>query len=266
MTHVRTSAYYPQSNGKLERWHGSLKRECLRPGTPLCLEDARRLVGRYVEHYNEVRPHSAIGYVTPRDRPEGRQQEIWNERDYQPAAARERRRQRRASPATPAAATAAAPTVQSNPTGAEDRATLGSDPRAALVARAAGLGGSLAGRHPSIRLGSKALNPRRQVEKPLDGRGDLVCVRAGIRTRCAKHRAPGPSLGARGSDTPSKSARAKLQLRVNQDTAKTELGAAERRPTAPHARTRGSPRLSVRGLRLAGRDSQRRAPTGPSPV
>ena len=31
MTHVRTSPYYPQSNGKVERWHGTLKRECLRP-------------------------------------------------------------------------------------------------------------------------------------------------------------------------------------------------------------------------------------------
>jgi putative transposase len=44
MTHVRTSPYYPQSNGKIERWHKSLKGECIRPGTPLSLEDARRLV------------------------------------------------------------------------------------------------------------------------------------------------------------------------------------------------------------------------------
>ena len=35
MTHVRTSPYYPQSNGKMERWHKSLKAECIRPGTPL---------------------------------------------------------------------------------------------------------------------------------------------------------------------------------------------------------------------------------------
>ena len=40
MTHVRTSPYYPQSNGKLERFHGSIKGECIRPGTPLSLEDA----------------------------------------------------------------------------------------------------------------------------------------------------------------------------------------------------------------------------------
>src|SRR5216684_5192462 len=33
-THVRTSPYYPQSNGKIERWHKSLKGECIRPGTP----------------------------------------------------------------------------------------------------------------------------------------------------------------------------------------------------------------------------------------
>ena len=31
MTHVRTSPYYPQSNGKLERWHKSLKSEGIRP-------------------------------------------------------------------------------------------------------------------------------------------------------------------------------------------------------------------------------------------
>ncbi|HTW59670.1 MAG TPA: hypothetical protein VMD99_16195 [Terriglobales bacterium] len=42
MTHVRTSPYYPQSSGKIERWHKSLKSECIRPGTPLSREDARR--------------------------------------------------------------------------------------------------------------------------------------------------------------------------------------------------------------------------------
>ena len=64
MTHVRTSPYYPQSNGKIERWHKSLKGECIRPGTPLSLEDARCLVEGYVEHYNNVRLNSAIGYIT----------------------------------------------------------------------------------------------------------------------------------------------------------------------------------------------------------
>jgi putative transposase len=67
MTHVRTSPYYPQSNGKIERWHKSLKGECIRPGTPLSLEDARRLVEGYVGHYNDVRLNSDVGYITPKD-------------------------------------------------------------------------------------------------------------------------------------------------------------------------------------------------------
>jgi putative transposase len=77
MTHVRTSPYYPQSNGKLERFHGSIKGECLRPGTPISLEDALRIVGRYVEHYNQVRLHSAIGYVAPADKLAGRDTDIF---------------------------------------------------------------------------------------------------------------------------------------------------------------------------------------------
>jgi putative transposase len=44
MTHVRTSPLYPQSNRKIERWHQSLKQECIRPLTPLTLDEARRLI------------------------------------------------------------------------------------------------------------------------------------------------------------------------------------------------------------------------------
>ena len=91
MDHVRTSPYYPQSNGKIERWHGSLKAEAIRPKTPLSLEDARRVVGNFVEEYNTKRLHSAIGYVTPTDRLEGRHTQIWEERDRKLEAARARR-------------------------------------------------------------------------------------------------------------------------------------------------------------------------------
>lgn len=97
MTHVRTSPYYPQSNGKIERWHRSLKEDCIRPGTPLSLEDGRRLVGEFVAHYNAVRLHSAIGYVTPRDKLEGREADIFAARDRKLEAARERRRAARQS-------------------------------------------------------------------------------------------------------------------------------------------------------------------------
>ncbi len=96
MTHVRTSPYNPQSNGKLERWHRTLKSECVRPGTPLSIEDATRLIEGYVRRYNEVRLHSAIGYVTPADKMAGRDKEIFAERDRKLDEARAIRQARRA--------------------------------------------------------------------------------------------------------------------------------------------------------------------------
>jgi putative transposase len=95
MTHVRTSPYYPQSNGKIERFHRTIKGDCIRTETPLCLEDARRIVARYVEHYNTVRLHSALGYVTPQAKLEGRDKEILAERDRKLEQARERRKGKR---------------------------------------------------------------------------------------------------------------------------------------------------------------------------
>lgn len=93
MTHVRTSPYYPQSNGKLERWNGSIKSECIRPGVPLTLADAERLVAQYVQVYNQQRLHSAIGYITPQDMLEGRRDQIHRQRDERLDAARQRRQQ-----------------------------------------------------------------------------------------------------------------------------------------------------------------------------
>lgn len=91
MTHVKTSPYYPQSNGKLERWHKSLKSEAIRPNSPVSLADARGIAGRYIEHYNTVRLHSAIGYVTPQAKLEGREQAIFAERQRRLAQARTQR-------------------------------------------------------------------------------------------------------------------------------------------------------------------------------
>jgi putative transposase len=95
LTHVRTSPYYPQSNGKLERWHGSVKRECIRPACPASLAEALRLVSSYVDDYNHVRLHSALGYITPADKLNGLEQVIFAERDRKLEEARERRRSAR---------------------------------------------------------------------------------------------------------------------------------------------------------------------------
>jgi hypothetical protein len=73
----------------------SLKRECFRPLTPLTLDDARRLIQIYVDHYNTVLLHSAIGYVTPQDRLAGRQAEIHAARDRKLEQARSQRQLRR---------------------------------------------------------------------------------------------------------------------------------------------------------------------------
>lgn len=97
MTHVRTSPYYPQSNGKLERYHKTIKSICIRPKTPLSLEDGRRLVTDFVAQYNNKRLHSAIGYVAPIDKLEGRAEKIHAERDKKLEAARVARKQKRKS-------------------------------------------------------------------------------------------------------------------------------------------------------------------------
>lgn len=95
MSHVRISPYYPQSNGKLERWHRTVKSDAVRPAQVETLEEARRVVARFVDYYNKVRLHSAIGYIAPLDFMAGRAKEIWAARDQKLEAARELRRQRR---------------------------------------------------------------------------------------------------------------------------------------------------------------------------
>jgi hypothetical protein len=73
----------------------SLRLRKSRPGTPLSLEDALRLVEGYVEHYNNVRLNSAVGYVTPKEMLAGRRGEIHAERDRKLEEARKQRQIRR---------------------------------------------------------------------------------------------------------------------------------------------------------------------------
>jgi transposase InsO family protein len=97
LSHVRTSPYYPQSNGKLERFHGTLKQECIRPSGPDTLAQAVKHVTDFVTHYNHCRLHSAIGYITPADCMNGLGAEIAKERDRKLEAARQQRQEKRAS-------------------------------------------------------------------------------------------------------------------------------------------------------------------------
>ena len=154
MTHVRTSPYYPQSNGKIERWFKTLKGGCIRVKTPLSLEDARRLVAEFVTYYNTVRLHSAIAYITPADKLAGRAEAIWAARKEKLATANARRasqdRRRRNWPSH-------SPARYTEETWAEDRATRGRDPSADPGAKT-GEGGTMPPPRPSG-IGPKAINP-----------------------------------------------------------------------------------------------------------
>ena len=71
------------------------KAKCIRVQVPLSLDDARRIVADFVTHYNEVRLHSAVGYVTPKDKLLGNDEAIHAARDRKLTEARERRQQMR---------------------------------------------------------------------------------------------------------------------------------------------------------------------------
>ena len=94
MTHVRTAPYYPQSNGKIEAWHKTLKKTTIRRKAPGSLAEARAVVGRFVTHYNATRLHSALNYIAPYDMLAGRAEHIWTCRRQKLREARARRRQR----------------------------------------------------------------------------------------------------------------------------------------------------------------------------
>lgn len=65
--HSKARVRHPQSNGKIERFHKSIKTECVRRSALGDLDEARAVVAAYVVHYNTVRLHSAIHYLTPAD-------------------------------------------------------------------------------------------------------------------------------------------------------------------------------------------------------
>ena len=84
------------ANGKMERFNGSVKSECIRQKALTDVDHAKEIIGKYIEYYNNKRLHSAIGYVAPADMLAGRAELIQETRDHKLNAARERRRSRTA--------------------------------------------------------------------------------------------------------------------------------------------------------------------------
>ena len=95
MTHVRTSPFYPQSNGKIERWHRELKSTCIRPKAATTKDEMVKNVSEFIDHYNDIRLHSALGYVSPKSKLCGKEEEIFKTRDSRLERAREARKKMR---------------------------------------------------------------------------------------------------------------------------------------------------------------------------
>ncbi|MFT4571518.1 MAG: putative transposase [Candidatus Binatia bacterium] len=73
--HTRGRPYHPITQGKIERWHRSMKNRVKLENyySPGELEQA---IGRFVSYYNERRYHESLGNITPTDMYDGRQNEI----------------------------------------------------------------------------------------------------------------------------------------------------------------------------------------------
>jgi RNA-directed DNA polymerase len=79
MEHVRGAPYHPQTQGKIERWHQTLKNRILLDNYYLPGE-LERQIDAFVEHYNHARYHESIENVTPADVYFGRAETILAER------------------------------------------------------------------------------------------------------------------------------------------------------------------------------------------
>ncbi|MGB6758558.1 MAG: integrase core domain-containing protein, partial [Xanthobacteraceae bacterium] len=80
MGHVRGAPYHPQTQGKIERWHQTLKNRILLENYYLP-GDLKASIGRFVDHYNHRRYHESLSNLTPADVDFGRGQTIMLERE-----------------------------------------------------------------------------------------------------------------------------------------------------------------------------------------
>ena len=80
MEHVRGAPYHPQTQGKIERWHQTLKNRILLENYYLP-GDLETQIDAFVEHYNHQRYHESLGNLTPADVYFGRGQTILLKRE-----------------------------------------------------------------------------------------------------------------------------------------------------------------------------------------
>jgi transposase InsO family protein len=80
MDHVRGAACHPQTQGKIERWHQTLKNRILLENYHLP-GDLEAQVEAFVAHYNHQRYHESLRNLTPADVYFGRGQAILRERE-----------------------------------------------------------------------------------------------------------------------------------------------------------------------------------------
>jgi len=80
MDHIRGAPHHPRTQGKIERWHQTMKNRVLlenyyRPG------DLERQIGAFVDHYNNHRYHESLANLTPADVYQGRGAKILKMRE-----------------------------------------------------------------------------------------------------------------------------------------------------------------------------------------
>jgi putative transposase len=80
MKHSRGAPYHPQTQGKIERWHQTLKNRILLENY-FFPADLEAQIEAFVDHYNHQRYHESLSNVTPADAYFGRAQAILNKRE-----------------------------------------------------------------------------------------------------------------------------------------------------------------------------------------
>ena len=80
MEHIRGAPFHPQTQGKIERWHQTMKNRILLDNYYLP-GDLEQQIGVFVDHYNNHRYHESLNNVTPADVYFGRDKDILRERE-----------------------------------------------------------------------------------------------------------------------------------------------------------------------------------------